>query len=585
MSTPLATVSGIASTNGGMMHWFARNTVVSVITTKSVQVTPNPGNREPIFVEPEPGSFRNAVGLRNPGLEATKAELEKLMQVRKVEPWPAGVLLNVSLAGGSPEEFATLARELRHLADILELNLSCPHARGNYGSAIGSDPELVREYTAAVTAVANGTPVYVKLTPNVADIVPIARAAMAGGATGIVAINTMDPAPYIEEHSGASVLNNPPEGRGGKSGRWVRHRAIECVAAIRGALGPEVPIIGMGGVESRDDVTALTEAGASVVGVGSVLARLHQRDWPQFLAMLAGEEGESSGQGVEHNLFFTAASAKMEMKPAVVTHREEISPELFEIDVALEHPFTYRSGQTCFLWIPGVGEKPFSPAGAEPLRFLVARRGPFTRALGELNPGDTLYMRGPYGTPLELPPLRQTADPTVADSPASAMASDIAPAKAPATPPAVLILAGGSGMALVPSLVREWSVSGGGITAGIGLRAPLTPPPLARDTFLQAHSSLHYVADDGIPGRVLELIDNTEADHIILVGPEPFMAAGVQRARRAGYDDTQIILSLEQPMLCGVGICGACHNNGSLTCHHGTLVTANQWSEGHNYVD
>ncbi len=550
MSTPLATVSGIASTNSGMIHWFARNTVVKVITTKSVQISPNEGNREPIFVEPEPGSFRNAVGLRNPGLAATRAELERLNLVRQQEPWPAGTLLNISLAGGSPEEFATLAEELQDLADILELNLSCPHARGNYGSAIGSDPKLVREYTTAVTSVAAGTPIYVKLTPNVSDIVPIAQAAMEGGATGIVAINTMDPAPYIEAHSGASVLNNPPDGRGGKSGRWVRHRALECVSAMRAALGPNVPIIGMGGVESREDVIALAHAGATVVGIGSALAGVHQRDWPQYLAMLAGSAPATSEPSL------SKPPGKMAFQPARVLHREEISRELFEIDVALPEPFSYRSGQTCFLWIPGIGEKPFSPAGADPVRFLIARRGPFTRALGELNPGDTLYIRGPYGTPMKL------------------LAGEQDHSRTPATPAAVLILAGGSGMALVPSLVREWSVTSADITVGIGLRQPLSPLPLGRDTYIQERSTLKYVPDNGIPGRVLSLIDTTAAGYIVLVGPDSFMAAGVERARKNGYDDSRIILSLEQPMLCGVGICGACHNNGALTCHHGTLITA-----------
>ncbi|SIQ12923.1 dihydroorotate dehydrogenase (NAD+) catalytic subunit [Alkalispirochaeta americana] len=544
---PLATVSGVASTNPAMLDWFARNTVVSILTTKSIQVEPNPGNREPILTEPEPGSFGNAVGLRNPGLAETVRELQELAPRRK--SWPARCRLNISLAGGSAEEFALLARELAPFADMLELNFSCPHARGSYGAAIGSDPALVREYTAAVCAEAGSVPVYAKLTPDAPDPGRIARAAVEGGARGIVAINTADPQAYREPHSGASILSNPLGGRGGKSGRWIRERARECVAEIRRALGPEVPLIGMGGVETHEDVCALMSLGATAVGVGSVLARYHQRDWPELFRSLAGVPGAELPPGKE--------AAGMAFTPFTVAHRKDLDDALCEI--TLEGSLSYRAGQVCFLWLPGVGEKPFSPADADPLRFLVHRRGPFSRALGQVEAGDTVYLRGPYGEGLP----RET-------------------------PRAALLIGAGSGTAVLPALARELADRKVPLRILVGLRRDDTQKPLS-ETFqaiLSGKDDLRIVRDEGEQARVLRdvgrevsSLGGAEGLSCYVVGPEPFMEAAAREAEGAGISPDRVWLSLEQTMLCGVGLCGACQCGGALTCMYGTFVTARQYWE------
>ncbi len=565
MSISLATVSGVASTNATMLDWFARNTIASVVTTKSIQVEANPGNREPILTEASPGSFGNAVGLRNPGLEATVRELTALQNLRRRHPWPRGTVLNISLAGDTPEAFAHLARALAPLGEMLELNFSCPHARGHYGSAIGADPDAVEMYTRAVVRECGATPVYVKLTPNTDRIAEIAVRAVGAGAAGLVAINTADPQVYTEPHSGASILSNPPEGRGGKSGRWIRERAVECVTTVRQAVGGDLPIIGMGGVESHHQALALIEAGATVVGVGSALARVHQQQWPAFLEEIARGERKQPGEG-----YSLRGSAGMRFRPARVVHREELDERLFEVDIALEGDgasLEYRSGQVCFLWIPGVGEKPFSPAGSAPLRFLVARRGPFTEALGRMTPGERIFVRGPYGTPMPAGRTSPHNDNAVARGPAASV------------PPRALIIAGGSGMALLPSLVRELCAASFAVTALVGLRDGKTRQPLQRDTELYRLGTVSCVADEGTPGRVLDAIEPAVADRLYLIGPEPFMKEGLRRALAAGYRRDQVTVSLEQSMLCGVGLCGACHNRGILTCHSGTLVSAEQWED------
>ena len=132
--------------------------------------------------------------------------------------------------------------------------------------AMGQDPDLVREITAAVKAVVD-IPVIPKLTPNTPDIADIAAAAIAGGADGLCAINTLGPG-YTSAH-GHAVLSN---GAGGMSGKGILPIGLKCVREIRAVT--DCPIIGCGGVSSADDVRAYFDAGATVVGVGSSLTGL-----------------------------------------------------------------------------------------------------------------------------------------------------------------------------------------------------------------------------------------------------------------------------------------------------------------------
>ena len=116
----LSTVSGVASTKKEMIRWFDKDTCIDVITTKSFQVTANPGNREPVICEVAPGDFGNSVGLRNPGMDVALAELEEL-RANGLDS-----LLNVSVSASSIEDFVTLVRAFDHVADSIELNFSCP---------------------------------------------------------------------------------------------------------------------------------------------------------------------------------------------------------------------------------------------------------------------------------------------------------------------------------------------------------------------------------------------------------------------------------------------------------------------------
>ncbi|RKX91104.1 MAG: dihydroorotate dehydrogenase, partial [Spirochaetes bacterium] len=228
-----ATVSGIVTTNPGMIRRIDALPDFTLITTKSYQVNPNPGNREPVIVEPENGSFGNAVGLRNPGMIKGLEELKKLTSRETLTS-----ILNISVSGNSVEEFITLIRHFEGIADIIELNLSCPHAAKGYGMAIGTDPEVVYSYLSELRKVTDAL-IFPKLTPNVDSISEIAIAAVQGGADGITAINTAGPRLYVEPVSGEPLLLNNSGNKGGMSGKWIKDLAVKKVSEIREALGPD----------------------------------------------------------------------------------------------------------------------------------------------------------------------------------------------------------------------------------------------------------------------------------------------------------------------------------------------------------
>jgi len=578
---PLATVSGIATTTPEMIDWFARNVPVSVITTKSIQEEPNPGNREPVITEPEPGSFGNAVGLRNPGVTAASAEFRALASRRA--DWPDGIRLNISIAANDPTGFARLVSELDAFADILELNLSCPHAHGGYGSDIGRDPVLTAECVAAAVMATGKTgrtvPIYAKLTPNTDRIGEIARIAVEAGAAGIVAINTAGPSQYRDPSSGEIVLTNPApsraiergqeeeyRGRGGRSGRWIRERALECVREIRATVGTEIPIIGMGGVESPEDARAMVRAGASIVGIGSVLARVDQREWPAFFAATTAI-GETPVAARSPTVVLRD-DAGMRHRPCRVQARRELGEGFFELELA--EPLPFHAGQTVFLWVPPVGEKPFSPAVAEPATFLIRRRGPVTRALGELTPGDTVYLRGPYGRGVGESDLI----PAPGGGPVGGGPAEGGTGSGVAAAGRALVLAAGTGLAPVPALLGVLAAAGYEAELWWGVRSVAVVTPLD-GAVTERGVTVKRVNDNGEEGRVLRLFAEEGApapDLVVAIGPEPFMARAAEIARSRGVPPERVLLSLEKTMLCGVGLCGLCGIDGRLTCQYGTFV-------------
>jgi dihydroorotate dehydrogenase (NAD+) catalytic subunit len=219
-------------------------------------ITPHPrrGNAPWRTVETAAGLL-NSIGLDNDGVEAFVAH-----QL----PWlvDCGAPVVVSLAGATAAEFVTLATRLDGLAGIaaLELNISCPNV--SHGVDLGTDPEACRAVVAGVRA-ATRLPVLAKLTPNVTDIVAIARAARDGGADGVSLINTLQ-GMAVDWRRRRPLLGNVV---GGLSGPAIKPVALRCVHQVRRAVG--LPIVGVGGIMTIDDVMEFLVAGASAVQVGT----------------------------------------------------------------------------------------------------------------------------------------------------------------------------------------------------------------------------------------------------------------------------------------------------------------------------
>jgi dihydroorotate dehydrogenase electron transfer subunit len=537
----LATVSGVLTTRADLIDWVDRHIPeIELITTKSYQVRANPGNREPILVEPEPGSYGNAVGLSNPGMEEGFRELAALRRTR-----PLRCLLAVSLSADCVEDFIRLTHRFAPVADLLELNFSCPHARDGYGAAIGSSAETVAAFVGAIRR-ATRAPLFPKLTPNVPDIGAIARAAVAAGADGIAAINTVGPEVFREPFTGLPVLHNPNGHKGGKSGLWIRETAREKIAEIRRAVGPGVAILGMGGVSSGRDALRLQEAGANTVGLGSLFARVQrQKLFPALVSALAVD----AAHGTETASVFLNPGSRMAYRQFRIAEAREVHEglKLFRLEGSLEA----QAGEFAFLFLPGVGEKPFSLARQDPLTFLVRLRGEFTSALFRLKPGDPLLVRGTYGAP----------------APVSSR-------------PQAFLVAGGTGLAVVPELASALRAQGKRVELFYGVKDPREVKALEelRAAIGEAVPCV-CVPDRGRPGRVLDelLARLAEADPqescFYNLGPHPLLESAMELEERFGCAPQEIFACLETLTMCGVGLCGGCSCGGRLLCKEGTFVS------------
>lgn len=231
------------------------------LVTKTITMTQRAGNPQPWVIDITSGVM-NSVGLANPGVENVMADfLPKI-----TEKYAGDLPVMASIAGESVQEYRELARLLSATGHItaIEANLSCPNVdRG--GMAFGVDAQSAGEVIAAIKAVTD-LPVYAKLSPNVTDIKPIAKAVETAGAAGIVLINTVVGMRF-DLNARAPQL---ARGTGGMSGAAIHPIAVRFVYEV--AQTVTIPVIGVGGIRTVDDALEMLMAGASAVQVGSVLA-------------------------------------------------------------------------------------------------------------------------------------------------------------------------------------------------------------------------------------------------------------------------------------------------------------------------
>ncbi|MCI5976757.1 MAG: dihydroorotate dehydrogenase [Clostridiales bacterium] len=261
------TLSGLTLTNPiipasgtfGFGYEFADLYDINVLGSLSMKGTtkaPRFGNPTPRIAE-IPDGLINSVGLQNPGVE--KVISEELPKLRQVYSKP--VLANIS--GFSVDEFVECAKRFDEAqgVGILEINISCPNVHGG-GMSFGTDPKAAAAVTEAVKKAVK-KPVYVKLTPNVTDITVIAKAVEAAGADGVCLINTLL-GMRIDLKRRRPVIANK---MGGMSGPCLLPLALRMVYQVYETVN--IPIIGMGGVASAEDVVEMMLAGASAVEVGA----------------------------------------------------------------------------------------------------------------------------------------------------------------------------------------------------------------------------------------------------------------------------------------------------------------------------
>lgn len=259
LPNPVLTASGCAGAGRELAQFFDVAALGAVVT-KSVMSRPRSGRATPRMAE-TPSGMLNSIGLQGPGIEAF---LDHDL------PWlhERGARAVVSIAGGSVGEYATLARRLRDAPGMvaLEVNISCPNVESR-GEVFACDPVAAAGVLAAVRSeTAPGLPVLAKLSPDVTDIVAVARACVDAGADGLSMINTL-----LGMVIDTDTLRPALAGvTGGLSGPAIRPVAVRCVWQVHAAL-PAVPILGMGGVRSGLDALQLVLAGASAVSVGTAV--------------------------------------------------------------------------------------------------------------------------------------------------------------------------------------------------------------------------------------------------------------------------------------------------------------------------
>ena len=531
VSGPFTIPSGIVATATSIIEYMFRHVPeVGVLTTKSIGLEPRLGYREPILSQYAPGCFVNAVGLTNPGAQRS-AELLGALQV------PQDRFLLTSIFGGSVEEFVEVAKILAPYSDGLELNLSCPHAKG-YGMAMGQDPDMVYAIVAAVKA-AVSVPVVPKLTPNTNNIAAIARAAVDAGADALCAINTLGPG-YFSAH-GKPVLSNE---MGGMSGKGVLPIALKCVREIVAEV--DVPVIGCGGLSSAADMQAMADAGASVFGVGSALVGMTSQEIRTYFRVLAHDMGSRENRAEK----LVQYDVDMDFRPVTLVSNHKVTSDISIL--TFDRKLDIQAGEFIFLWVPGVGEKPFSALTDDPFSLAVIDLGEFTHHLMNMPPGTEAYVRGPHGLPV--------------------------------TPPEgarVIAVAGGTGLAAVYQLVRDF----GNADVFFGARN-------AERIYFQdecaAAARLHVATDDGsagFHGLVTELLDRhlaslSQAELDLLVfyncGPEPMVHAAVAVQQKYCHPE-QIFSAIDYLTKCGVGICGACAApDGRRLCVDGPFLGVDQ---------
>lgn len=258
LKNPIIPASGTFGFGYEMSRFYDIN-ILGAISLKGTTLEPRFGNPTPRIAECE-GGMLNAVGLQNPGIH--KVIGEEIPRLRHVYSGP----LIANISGFSIDEYRKCAKMFGEddNISILEINISCPNVRHG-GMAFGTSPAAAAEVVRAVKEAAPDKPAFIKLSPNVTDIAEIACACAEAGADGLVLINTLL-GMRIDPRTGRPIVSTE---MAGFSGPAIKPVAVRMICQVCRAVGPDMPVIGVGGAASADDVLEMMWAGASAVEIGS----------------------------------------------------------------------------------------------------------------------------------------------------------------------------------------------------------------------------------------------------------------------------------------------------------------------------
>ena len=254
LKNPIMPASGCFGFGKEFSQLYDLNKLGSIMI-KATTVEPRFGNPTPRVAETHAGML-NAIGLQNPGLDHVMNN-----ELKWLEQFDLPIIANV--AGSQEGDYVEVAKTISKASNVaaLELNISCPNVKEG-GIAFGTDPETAKRLTKKVKAVSD-VPVYVKLSPNVTNIVEMAKAVEDGGADGLTMINTLL-GMRLDLRTAKPVIANKT---GGLSGPAIKPVAIRMIHEVSRQVN--IPIIGMGGITNAEDVIEFFYAGASAVAVGT----------------------------------------------------------------------------------------------------------------------------------------------------------------------------------------------------------------------------------------------------------------------------------------------------------------------------
>ena len=523
---------------------------IGIWTTKSIGPSPriiperdeveNPregveyANRETIILKYDsgcPGSFMNRVGLNDEGALAMR---KKIIEAHL----PADKIINASLRGKTWEDFVATAKVLEDVVNMMEVNVSCPHAKG-YGKVLGQDPEMVYSIISALKSNVHN-PVFAKFGPDFGTLENSIKAALKAGVDGLVLINTAGPGYYSID--GHQVLAG--DGFGGLSGEAIRPLGLRAVRMARQIVG-NIPIFAMGGISTAEHIRQYQEAGAGgpmVFGIGSGLAGMDSEAVVKYFPAIVSDANNGTNK------------AKTYLRNVDMTYKKLIIDEVVsQVDdfkiFRTSSKIDCGPGQFGFvaMLINGrLEEKPVSIMDDNPLTFGILSRGYFTGRFNNLKSEDSFFFRGPYGKSVEVPQ----------DS-------------------SVVLVGGGCGIAGLYLPAKRLSENVQDIQVFLGAK---DKQHLGYLKEFERFAEVRIATDDGSLGTQGFVTDLLRREGIMAgsyffnCGPKAMVNA-ILPFELATSSREKIFSSLDYLTSCGIGLCGRSVNDrGERTCVDGPFM-------------